>query len=70
MSIIQIMETIQNPKSKIQNLKTAVIGVGSLGRHHARNYAELAQNGETEFIGVCDSIEETARQIASEHNCN
>ena len=52
-------------------LKTAVIGVGSLGRHHARNYAELAeQNGETEFVGVCDSIEETARQIANENNCN
>jgi hypothetical protein len=26
-----------------QNLKTAVIGVGSLGQHHARNYAELAK---------------------------
>jgi predicted dehydrogenase len=63
------MESIQNPKSKIQNLKTAVIGVGSLGRHHARNYAEIAQKGEIEFVGVCDANEETARQIASENKC-
>jgi len=64
------MRTIQNPKSKIQNLKTAVVGVGSLGRHHARNYAEIARTGETELVGVCDANEETARQIASENNCN
>src|SRR5438046_2351455 len=51
-------------------LKTAVIGVGSLGRHHARNYAGLAQNGESELIGVCDTSEETAKQIAAENNCN
>ena len=28
-----------------QPLKVAAIGVGSLGRHHARNYAELAREG-------------------------
>jgi predicted dehydrogenase len=63
------MESIQNPKSKIQNLKTAVIGVGSLGRHHARNYAEIARDGETEFVGVCDADAETARRIAEENGC-
>ncbi|MDQ6787685.1 MAG: Gfo/Idh/MocA family oxidoreductase [Acidobacteriota bacterium] len=63
------MEEIQNPKSKIQNLKTAVVGVGSLGRHHARNHAEIARIGKTEFVGVCDSSEENARQIASENDC-
>jgi len=50
-------------------LKIAVIGVGSLGRHHARNHAELAVEGRTELVGVCDSNEETARTIAGEHNC-
>ena len=64
------MESIQNPKSKIQNLKTAVIGVGSLGQHHARNYAEIAQTGETEFVGVCDSNEENARAVAEKNNCD
>jgi len=63
------MESIQNPKSKIQNLKTAVIGVGSLGRHHARNYAEIAREGKIEFVGVCDADTETARRIAEENHC-
>jgi predicted dehydrogenase len=63
------METIQNPKSKTRNLKTAVVGVGSLGQHHARNHAEIARTGKIEFVGVCDSNEENARQIAAENNC-
>jgi predicted dehydrogenase len=53
----------------IRTLKTAVIGVGSLGKHHARNYAEIARAGKTEFVGVCDSSEETARKIAGENAC-
>lgn len=49
---------------EIRKLRTAAIGVGSLGRHHARNYAELASNGKTEFVGVCDTSAETAAQVA------
>ena len=64
------MVQTKNPKSEIQNLRTAVIGVGSLGQHHARNYAELGVAGKIEFIGVCDSSEETARKIAEKHNCD
>lgn len=64
------MESIQNPKSEIRNLKTAVVGVGSLGRHHARNHAEIAAAGRTEFLGVVDSSEENARRIAEENNCD
>ncbi len=63
------MEEIQNPKSKIQNLRTAVIGVGSLGQHHARNYAELSKEGKGEFVGVCDVNEENARAIAAKNGC-
>ena len=44
----------QSPKTKNQKPKTAVIGVGSLGQHHARNFAELANEGKGEFVGVCD----------------
>jgi predicted dehydrogenase len=53
-------------------LRTAVIGVGSLGRHHARNHAALAAaaEGRTEFKGVCDAGEETAKRIAAENNCD
>ncbi len=64
------MENDQASKTKDQRPKTAVIGVGSLGRHHARNHAELSNEGKIEFLGVCDANEETAREIAKENNCN
>ncbi len=50
-------------------LRVAVVGVGSLGRHHARNYGQFDQNGEIEFVGVCDSSEETAKEIAETNSC-
>ncbi len=50
-------------------LRAAAIGVGSLGRHHARNYAELAREGRLELVGVCDANAETAAGIAAEHGC-
>lgn len=49
--------------------RTAAIGVGSLGRHHARNYAELAREGRVEFIGACDANAETAAQVAADNGC-
>lgn len=52
-----------------QNIKIAVIGVGSLGQHHARNFAELSNKGKGEFVGVCDINEENARTIAEKNNC-
>jgi predicted dehydrogenase len=47
-------------------LRTAVIGVGSLGRQHARIHADLAAEGTSEFVAVCDLNEETARSVSSE----
>ena len=63
------MESFRNPKSEIRNLRTAVVGVGSLGQHHARNYAEIAAAGATKFVGVCDSNEENARTIGEKNDC-
>ncbi|HJS52397.1 MAG TPA: Gfo/Idh/MocA family oxidoreductase [Pyrinomonadaceae bacterium] len=58
------------PRSEqTKKLRAAVIGVGSLGRHHARNYAQLAREGRVEFIGACDSNTETATRIAAENGC-
>ncbi len=64
------MQNNELPNTKDQKLKTAVIGVGSLGQHHARNYAELAKEGIGEFVGVCDVNEENARTIAEKNGCN
>jgi predicted dehydrogenase len=55
--------------SDSKKLRCAAIGVGSLGRHHARNYAELEREGRIEFVGACDSSAETAKQIASDNDC-
>lgn len=55
--------------SENRKLRTAAIGVGSLGRHHARNYAELAREGRIEFIGACDKNAETVAQVGKDNNC-
>src|SRR5687767_12635000 len=52
-----------------QRPRVAVIGVGSLGQHHARNYAELHQEGIVDLVGVCDSSAEIAGTIAEKHGC-
>ena len=61
------MNEFRGPQSAIRIPRVAAIGVGSLGRHHARNYAELARDGRVEFVGVCDTNAETSAQIASEN---
>lgn len=48
-------------------VKVAVIGVGALGKEHARVYAGLAQSGAVEFVGVLDANREMAEQQAQRH---
>lgn len=48
-------------------LRAAAVGVGSLGRHHARNYSELAAEGRLQYVGACDLDQKTAEKIADEH---
>jgi predicted dehydrogenase len=49
-------------------VRVAVLGVGSLGKEHARLYAELAKTGQVEFAGIFDVNADTARKIAAKHN--
>jgi predicted dehydrogenase len=49
-------------------LRVAVLGTGSLGKEHARLYAELAGTGQIEFTGIFDADTETARKIAAKCN--
>jgi predicted dehydrogenase len=53
--------------TEIRKLRAAAIGVGSLGRHHARNYSELSGEGRLEYVGACDVNAETAQAIAAEY---
>src|SRR5687767_15871843 len=50
------------------SLRTAVVGVGSLGRQHARIHSALAAEGSAEFVAVRDINEETARPVSAERN--
>src|SRR5918911_554024 len=50
----------------MKNLRTAVVGVGSLGGQHARIHAALAAEGKSEFVAVCDTNERTARAVSEE----
>ncbi len=47
-------------------VKVAVIGVGSIGSHHARIFSELPH---AHLIGVADIDFEQAQRIASKYNC-
>ncbi|WP_128475870.1 Gfo/Idh/MocA family protein [Halorussus pelagicus] len=42
----------------------AVIGVGSMGRHHARAYSELP---DVTLVGVYDVDDQQAREVAADH---
>jgi predicted dehydrogenase len=48
-------------------LPVGVVGVGHLGRHHARIYAELPG---VELVAVADSDPERAAAIAATHGCD
>ena len=48
-------------------VRVAVLGVGSLGRQHARIYAEMHRQGAVELVGVYDTDEALAKAIAAKH---
>ena len=48
--------------------RVAVLGTGSLGKQHARLFADLAQAGAVQFTGVFDVIKETSAKIARQYN--
>lgn len=48
-------------------LQVAVLGVGSLGKEHARIYAELAAAGVIRFVGVYDVSAAQAAKVAEKH---
>ncbi len=48
----------------MEPIRTAVIGVGYLGKFHAQKYAQLPNS---HLIAVCDPNVETAKQIAEEN---
>ena len=50
----------------MQSVRTAVVGVGAFGAHHARIYA---QSEGAELVAVADSNPARAEEVAAKHNC-
>ena len=50
----------------MKEVRVGVIGVGSLGQHHARVYAELAG---ARLVGVADADEARGAVVAARHSC-
>jgi len=48
-------------------VRVAVLGVGSLGRQHARIYGEMHRQGAVELVGVYDTDDALAKAIAAKH---
>ena len=44
----------------------AVIGLGNMGKHHARNYAKM---NNVKLVAVCDLNEELAKNTAEMFSC-
>jgi len=51
----------------MDKIRVGVIGVGSLGQHHARVYASLP---EAELVGVVDALPERAGEVAAKFGTN
>jgi len=49
-----------------QKLRAAVVGVGHMGKHHARIYSELP---ETELVAVVDKNPAQAKEFAAKYGC-
>lgn len=48
-------------------IRVAVLGVGSLGQHHARIYSEMEKAGQLQLAGIYDANAGTANKIAARH---
>ncbi len=55
------------PGMSVSPVRVAVLGVGSLGKEHARIYAELARAGAVDFVGVYDVSSDNAQLHATRH---
>lgn len=54
-------------KTQLEPIPVAVIGVGRMGRHHARTYKKLPQ---ANLLAVVDADEERAATVADDFNCD
>ncbi len=58
--------TIKNRQSKIDRIRTAVVGAGKMGTIHARVYHQL---GQCDFVAVVDINGKKAEKLAKKYKC-
>lgn len=59
---------VTKPMSNQANiLRVAVLGVGSLGQHHARIYAGMHAAGDVLLAGIYDANRDTAHKVAAKY---
>ena len=56
------MNSVMGKKQK-EKLRVAVIGVGNMGRHHVRNYANI---NNVNLVGICDHSEKLGVKLSKE----
>jgi predicted dehydrogenase len=62
-----IARSVYQLRGMSATVRVAVLGVGHLGKEHARVYAELDRAHQADFVGVFDSNSVNARHIAERH---
>ncbi|PIP31066.1 oxidoreductase [bacterium (Candidatus Howlettbacteria) CG23_combo_of_CG06-09_8_20_14_all_37_9] len=50
----------------MEKVRTAVIGIGNMGKHHARNYFEIKNS---KLIAIADINKELGNEISKNYNC-
>ena len=59
--------TVSSSESGVRNImKVGVIGIGAMGKNHARVYSEFE---DIEFVGVSDLDAEAGNALAQKFNC-
>src|ERR1051325_10576665 len=59
--------TMDHGPRTTERLRVSVVGTGSLGKEHARIYAELAAAKQVGFVGVVDTAAEAGRKVAEKY---
>jgi len=62
--VLRKASRVLNPGVLMKPLKVGVIGVGHLGQHHARLYAQFP---ETQLVGIMDLDQDRAAAIGQQH---
>ncbi len=62
------MAVTQQASRNTNQIRVAVLGVGSLGQHHARIYSDLKSAGDVQFAGIYDANADTANKIGTKHH--